>query len=79
MRDKHVNEILIEDNNIIINDLEMNSKNRIQMLTHHLKNKVKNLDKYSKTKIKISIANKRQSIVHTHLIKIFTSMFLDSD
>lgn len=78
MRDKHVNEILIEDNNII-NDLEMNSKNRIQMLTHHLKNKVKNLDKYSKTKIKISIANKRQSIVHTHLIKIFTSMFLDSD
>jgi len=77
MRDKHVNQIMIEDN--IINDLEMKSKNRIQMLTHHLKNKVKNLDKYSKTKIKISISNKRQSIVHTHLIKIFTSMFLDSE
>lgn len=77
MRDKHVNEIMIEDN--IINDLEMKSKNRIQMLTFHLKNKVKNLDKYSKTKIKISISNKRQSIIHTHLIKIFTSMFLDSE
>lgn len=43
MRDKNVNEIMIEEN--INNDLETRSKNRIQNLTHLLKNKLKNLDK----------------------------------
>lgn len=77
MVDKNFNEILIDEK--ITDDLINRSKNNIQALTHLFKNKFRILDRYSKTKIKITISNRRTSIVHTHLINVFKNMFLDDE